>query len=71
MKGRRESSSGPTLHNSGPPRTKEAGSHGPGQGPRALDCAACRGRVGCMRLHACVCLGERVVGTGEDTVFWT
>lgn len=27
--------------------------------------------VGCMRLHACVCLCERVAGTGEDTVFWT
>lgn len=71
MKARRESSSDPTVHNSGPPCTKEVGNHSPGQGPRTFDSAGCKGRglvYAPPRLSVCVC--ERMAGT-EDTVFWT
>lgn len=55
-----------------PPRTEEAGSHSSGQGPRAFDCAGCKGWglvYAPPRLSVCVC--ARVAGTEEDTVFWT
>lgn len=72
MKARRESSSDPTVHNYGPPCTKEVGSHSPGQGPRTFDSAGCKSRglvYAPPRLSVCVC--ERMAGTEEDTVFWT